>query len=409
MKNIFLNLGNEATSQQGNEQLGFIFKFSNLQLFKLLILVIILSSCSKKATEEATKTEEKPAESSAVVVSATQLKNMDLVYAEISEDLVSEEIKVTGMTDVPPENVAMVSMPIAGFVKTLTHNVLEGKFVAKGSVLASIQSMEFVQLQQDYLQATSQAILLEKELERQRTLVAQDASALKKVQIAEAEFRNNQVLMKALEAKLKILNVSVEDLKKNGIQPNLMVYAPLAGFIKSSNVNLGKNVSPTDVLFEIISKEHLHLELKVLENDAYKIKEGQKVLLNDPRLGGEVSGKVFLVGKAFGDESKAINVHVHLSDERVESKLIPKMFINARILVEPRKTTTLPETCILRENNQQFVFRLKNSTTFEKIPVKVGTVQNGKVEVTFSEAIAPATKFVSKGVNTLVGLSGGEE
>jgi cobalt-zinc-cadmium efflux system membrane fusion protein len=386
---------------------------NGFQTLMVLWLLISLSACNDKKTTEETKNETKTTSKNDIELSATQFKNMGLAFSEISETLISEEIKVTGMTDVPPENVALVSMPINGFIKTLTHNVLEGKFVAKGSVLASIQSMEFVQLQQDYLQALSQGVLLEKELERQRTLVSQDASAQKKVQIAEAEFRNNQVLTRALETKLKILNISSEDLKKNGIQANLMIYAPISGFIKAANVNLGKNITPTDVLFEIISKEHLHLELKVLENDAYKIKEGQKVLFNDVRLGGEVSGRIFLVGKVFGDEAKSLNVHVHLDNEQIESKLIPKMYINARILVEPRKVMALPESCIFREDNQGFVFILKNQTPnqtlFHKIPVKVGVTQNTQTEVVFSEAISPDTKFVSKGVHTLVGMFGSEE
>ncbi len=66
-------------------------------------------------------------------------------------------------------------------------------------------------------------------------------------------------------------------LEKGEIQPTVNLYAPISGYVTEVNVNLGKYVSPTDVMFEIVDTEHLHAELTVFERDVPRLKIGQKV------------------------------------------------------------------------------------------------------------------------------------
>lgn len=388
----------------------------NINIILGLIFAVSLLNCSdKKVTQENTNsTDSTKVETGIVSVSATQFKNMDLGFDKVAKSQFSDEISVTGMSDVPPENVATISLPISGFVKTLSHNVLPGKFIAKGGVLATVQSMELVQLQQDYLQAVFHGDFLEKELERQRILVNEDATAKKKMQQSESEYNVNKALVKSLAAKLKILGLNPDEIKKGEILTNLNVTSPISGYIKSSNINIGKNVLPSDVLFEIISKEHLHLELKVFEKDVYKISEGQKVVFNDPKFGGEVSGKVFLIGKNFEGENKTVNIHVHLDDEKAESRILPGMFVNAKIFTGNRDATTLPESAIIKNGNNYYLYVLKtesaNEVVFQKITVQIGSTQQGKVEVFLPKEFDLNSKIVVKGVNILDGIgSGGEE
>ncbi|MCU0325738.1 MAG: efflux RND transporter periplasmic adaptor subunit [Spirosomaceae bacterium] len=387
----------------------------NIKYLFGIIVVVTLLGCSEKKTTEANKvTDSTKVMSNSISVSAIQYKNMDLGFDKISQSQFSDEIAVTGMSDVPPENVASISLPIAGFIKTMSHNVLPGKFIAKGGVLATVQSMEFVQLQQDYLQAVFQGDYLEKELERQKILANEDATAKKKLQLSESEYNVNRALVKSLSAKLKILGLNPDEVRKGEIQTSVNIISPIAGYIKSSNVNIGKNITPSDVLFEIINKDHLHLELKVFEKDAYKISEGQKVIFNDPKLGGEVSGKVFLIGKSFEGETKAVNIHVHLDNEKVESRILPGMFINAKILTGNRPATTLPESAIIKKGNSYYLYILESESSkeyiFKKVNVQIGSTQSGKTEVILPKDFDINANVVVKGINILEGIgSEGEE
>jgi cobalt-zinc-cadmium efflux system membrane fusion protein len=332
-------------------------------------------------TESATA---KPVEN-LVIISDAQYKNMGLELSDLAVSEMAEIIDVNGMVDVPPENVAMVSLPVTGFVKTLTHNVLPGKYVKKGSVLATAQSMDAVQLQQDYLEKFSQKKFLQEELERQQTLAAQDATAKRKLQEAESNLRVNEAMLNAFAAKLKIIGVSVAKLQRGEFVTTLPILAPISGYVKTVYINTGTNFTPADVLFELISKQHLHVELKVFEKDAFKLKGGQTVVFNDPRIGGKVEGKVFLVGKTFDADTKSINVHVHLSNEAVEQLLIPGQYLNAKIQTDSRLINVLPEAAISREGGKTFVYILDNkkgkSVSFKKVAVEIGVIQDGEVEI----------------------------
>ncbi len=388
-------------------------------IFISIFFVIFLVSCSKKETKSSAIENTQTADSKIVTtkkitISLEQFKNLNLELGDFQQTTMSDEIKVTGMADVPPENTASVSVPIAGFIKNITHNnSLPGKYVDKGTVIATIYSLEFVQLQQDYLQALAQSAYFKKELERQQTLSAEDVGAKKKLQQAENDVNANAALLKGLEAKLKMIGTEPNSLLKNDISPAINIYAPISGYIKNANVSIGKAINSSDILFEIISKEHLHLELKVLEKDAFRVQKGQKVILDDARLGGIVQGTVFLVGQVFEGEAKAINVHVHIDNEGQEQKLIPGMFVNAKILTGNRLTQTLLESAILREADGDFIVVMvkqdAKEVSFQKIPVKLGLVQQGKIEVELKEKNVSLGKIVLKNGHFLSSMGGVEE
>ncbi len=47
--------------------------------------------------------------------------------------------------------------------------------------------------------------------------------------------------------------------------------SPITGFLKAVNVNIGKYVTQTDVLFEIVNSDKLFLELTLFEKDAGRV------------------------------------------------------------------------------------------------------------------------------------------
>jgi len=382
--------------------------------FLSLALITALASCSKKTETAATTTADTVNVTKAaqqIKISAEQFRNLHLELGSFSEISMNDEVKTTGMVDVPPENIASISVPITGFVKSITHGSSHpGHYVAQGTVLATIESIEFIQMQQDYFQASARAAFLDQELERQQTLNTEDIGIKKKLQQAEAEFNGNQALIKSLEAKLKLLGANMATLKKGDMATAIGIKAPISGYIKSTNINMGKSVSPNDVLFELISKADLHVELKVLEKDAFKIQKGQKVLIDDKRVGEKVTGTVFLVGQTFEDATKAISVHVHMDNEQQEQKLIPGMFINAKIMTDARIAKALPESAVIRESDGNFILVLEKQNTkevvFRKIPVKLGGLQGQYIEIqSLSELNYNQMVVISNG-HFLSGMSG---
>ena len=218
--------------------------------------IFLLASCSSK-------NESKPVELSneerTVLLSPAQIKNAGIETGKLEQREISSILKVNGKIDVPPQSLVSISVPLGGYLKTT--QLLPGMRVNKGQVIAVIQDQQYIQLQQDYLIAKARIGYLENEARRQKELNQSQASSDKQSQLSEVEYRSQQVLLTALEAKLDLLGISTDKISETNISKSVNIVSPINGFVAKVNVNIGKYVSPTDVLFELINPLDVHLNL----------------------------------------------------------------------------------------------------------------------------------------------------
>lgn len=381
------------------------YYINTLQKCVVIAFIFLINvSCSKPKEEEQENSDKK---TDIVTLSAEQVKNAHLVLGAFDKTTISDEVKANGIVDVPPMNMASVSIPISGYVKST--NTLPGSAIKKGGVLATIYSMDYIQLQQDYLQAVSRLKFLEQELERQNVLSKEDIGAKKKLQQADSEVSSMKAQTKALELKLELIGCSIEKLKKGQLSSSINITSPIEGYIKTANVSIGKNVAPTDVLFEIVGNTHKHIELKVFENDINKIKIGQKIVIEHPTFSEKpMMATVFLVGKNVEADSKTINIHGHIDDEIMESKLTVGQYVNTKIFTGKRIVNTLPETAVVIHNNDGFIFIQTKENTFQQIPVKIGTTEKGNIEI-FTKRNIDNQQIVKQGASILQAMLASSE
>ncbi len=389
------------------DNLSHLLSANILMINFITITFLTFASCSSPKKQEE-KIEQKKEMADVVVLTNEQAKNANLVLGGFDNTTLSEDVKANGIVDVPPMNMASVSVAINGFVKTT--KVLAGAFVRKGEVLAVINSMDYVQMQQDYLQTLSKLKFSEQEFERQTVLSQEDVGAKKKLQQAESDVSFSKAQVKGIEMKLQIIGNQLNNLKNGQIISTVNIVSPIDGFVKITNLAIGKNVLTTDVLFEITGNAHKHLELKVFEKDLTKISVGQKIIVENPKFSNlSVTATVFLVGKNVEVETKTINIHAHIDSEKLEDKLTVGQYVNTRILTGNRRAKTLPETAILRRGDGGIIFVQIKENTFQQIPVKLGLSERGNVEV-FLEKEIDSSKIVKSGASILQAvLSGGEE
>ncbi|WP_266368854.1 efflux RND transporter periplasmic adaptor subunit [Tellurirhabdus rosea] len=382
-----------------------------MSIYPLLIASLLaLSACqSTQPSEDESDAENAPSANSDVIsITTEQASSLGLQVGAVQQITVSDEVRATGIVDVPPQYRASVSAPIAGIVKSIS--VLPGQAVRKGQSLLTLQSLEYVQMQQDYLQAASQTELLAKELERQRTLTSEEVGARKRLQQAEADYRANQAVLNGLGTKLTLLGTPLATLRAGRIQPALTVRAPISGHVSSTAVNLGQDVSPATALIDLINREHMHLELKVYEKDALKIRKGQPILITDKRIDNQpVRGTVFLVGQDLQGEDRTINIHGHITNRQQEARLLPGLYLTASILTGSRRAMTVPEDAVVRRGETGFLFVETARNQYRRVPVRIGAGQNGQLEIQPLQDTR-LTRVVLKGAYGLAGeLTKGEE
>jgi cobalt-zinc-cadmium efflux system membrane fusion protein len=367
-----------------------IMKYSILSISLLLLL-----ACSSKNKTEGTETI--VTEETSITLTDAQLKNAALELVQVQQRSVSSILKLNGRIDVPPQNIVSISVPLGGYLKST--KLLPGMHLRKGEVIAIIEDQQYIQLQQDYLTAKARIGFTEAEYLRQKELNESKASSDKVFQQAEAEFRSQKILISALNEKLKLVGINTNQLTEQTITRSIQLHSPIDGYVSKVNVNIGKYVAPTEVLFELINPTDIHLALTVFEKDVNKLFIGQKLLSytnNDPE--NKHRGDIILIGKDLGPD-RSTEVHCHFDD--YDKTLIPGTYMNADIEVKNTAAWVLPEDAVVRFENKQYIFIKKSDKTFELQEVQTAATENGFTEILNTENWQQK-QVVGKGAYTLL-------
>ena len=363
-------------------------------ILKTIFLFTLLNSCNSNK-----KTELKPISETknSVQLSNAQLKNITIETEMLSKRFISSTLKVTGQIDVPPQNMISVSMPLGGYLKST--KLLPGLHFAKGEVIAVMEDQQYIQLQQDYLITKSKLIFAEKEFIRQKELNQSQASSDKVFQLADTEYKTLRITLRALAEKLKLIHINPTILTENSISKSVNIYAPINGFVSKVNVNIGKYVNPSDVLFELINPSDIHLNLKVYEKDITKLQIGQKITtFTNNDFSRRYECEIILISKDLSVDHTA-EVHCHF--EKYDKALLPGMYMNAEIELKNTSSFTIPEDAIVNYDGKSYVFISKDANNFLLIEAKTGNSENGFIEL-LNYANFTQNKIVTKGAYTLL-------
>ena len=160
----------------------------------------------------------------------------------------------------------------------------------------------------------------------------------------------------------------------------------------------------SDEIMEIVNTEHIHLEIKVFERDALRIKKGQKVLFSLPESSSEkFEGEVYLIGKAIG-EDRTVKVHVHM-DEDSTTGFIPGMFVESAIFINQELQWALPESALIEINDKKYIMQLKTDQNdqleFEKTEVVTGATFDQQVMIKNHQDLDLNGKYLTGGFNLI--------
>lgn len=328
-----------------------------------------------------------------------QITTIGLEFGDFSSIKVNDFIKATGTLGLPPNAYAAVSAKSEGIVVGALKFV-EGNYIKKGQVIAFIENPAFIVKQQEYLESKAQLELKQLDLERQQSLVDANAGVTKNLQNTKAEVAILEAKTIGLSKHLSYLGISTEILTPNSISKQIAIKAPMSGFISNINIHNGMYVQPTVALMEIISDDHLHLELDVFEKDIANIKIGQLISYTVPALGATVfNGEVSVIGKEFNSQSKTVRIHGHIEGKK--PMFLKDLFINAKIWLNDVTTQAIPEKSVIKDEDNTFVYVANNSNAneieFKTIRVIAGATSNGYTAVKVLEEIPKGMKIVTKG------------
>lgn len=346
----------------------------------IVFIFMLLVACGNDKKEE--QTEETQKETDELIVSKEQFQSEKMEFGTLSEHDFNSIVKVSGQIEVPTQNQSSVSTFIGGYVTK--SPLLIGDEVKKGQFLVTLESTEFVEIQQRYLEGAQQLNFLKSEFTRQKTLYDENISSQKNFLKAESEYKSSLAHYNGLKKKLQMLNINPTAVENGTITSTINLYAPIAGFVTKVNVSNGTYVSPADVILEIIDTDHIHLELSVFEKDILKVKKGQEIDFRIPEASDSVyKAEVHLVGTTIDPANRRVIVHGHIEDDH--TAFIVGMFAEAEIIVGTLNGIALPKTGVIQVENDYFALVLDKETSndyyFTKVKLDIGWQTEDVVEV----------------------------
>src|ERR1035437_379524 len=365
------------------------YNFKSIILISVLALVFV--SCSKAKN---TEIKEEVLPENIIELRDDQIKLANIETGKIELRSMSGTLKVSGTVSVAPQNLATVSMPMGGFIKST--NLIPGNTVRKGQTLAIIENQEFIDMQQNYLEAKNKLEYAQAEYIRHKELYKDDVYSQKNLQQVTTDYKNLKSLVSAFKQKLELIGINPAKLTEDRISRSVALTSPISGYVKAVNISIGKSVSSSDVLFEIVNCDKLFLELTLFEKDADKAAVGQKILFYINNESEQHDALIYQTGKSINDD-KTYKVYATVVGHC--KNIMPGMYVNALVEATSQQVTSLPTDAVVSFDDKDYIFIVeKNKTEKGKLftEYRMIKVQKGVSDKSFIEVKLPANFNIEK-------------
>jgi membrane fusion protein, heavy metal efflux system len=376
---------------------------TNIQKAIYIMLVAFVASCTG---EKKSEKDPEMLPDNIVEMRDDQIRLAEIKTGQVEMRSIYNTLKVNGIVSVAPQNLAAICAPLGGFVKS--SNLLPGNSVSRGQLLAVIENQEFIQIEQNYLEAKNKLEFAEAEFKRHSQLYRDDVYSEQNLQQVTADYKNLKVEVAALEQKLSLIGINPSGLNENNITRSVSLVSPFTGFVKTVNVNIGRFVSPNDVLFEIINNDRLYIELTLFEKDVNKVAAGQKVRFYINNETEDHEAVISQTGRSVSAD-KTSKVYANVISKC--KNILPGMYVYAIIETTGNKVTALPEEAIVSFDDKDYIFIYdkdkvedgKAMTVYQIVEVRKGITEDGYTEVMLPGNFdVQNTRIVTKGAYNLL-------
>jgi RND family efflux transporter MFP subunit len=182
--------------------------------------------------------------------------------------------------------------------------------------------------------------------------------------------------------------------------------APFAGVVTQRNVSEGDFVRPAGTgakgqpLYVVRQIDTVRVFVNVPGADAPWLKDGDPVSFRLQGAGGErFTGKVTRNARSLDPQARTLRTEIDVPNPK--GKLLPGMYVQARITVTHPDVWALPASAVVTEGDQTFCYRLVGGKAV-RTPLQVGLRGGGLVEVV-KKQVKAASDEVTEGWEDFTG------
>lgn len=286
------------------------------------------------------------------------------------------------------DHTARVGVGIAGRIVAI--HAAPGDSVTAGQVLAEIDSPDLGSAAADVAKARADESRKRSAVERAKQLVPGDAIAVKDFESLQADFA--QARAETARAEQRVRNLNPGGAPVSG--QRLALTSPVAGVVSERTATPGLEVSPglAAPLFVVTDPKRLWLMIDVPEQLLPKVKTGGLVEVESDAYPGTRFGAIVAQrGLLVDPNTRRVSVRARLDNPAL--KLLPEMFVRARLLEAAGVGIRVPNGALVNEGTNAYVYVQRAATEFVRRKVTLltqgsefsyvgGGLKNGEAVVT---------------------------
>jgi Cu(I)/Ag(I) efflux system membrane fusion protein len=286
--------------------------------------------------------------------------------AKVERAPLGEALRAVGLVAPNERGLAQVSVRFTGWVQEL--RVPEtGRRVARGEILATLYSPEVLAAEQELLTA--------------RGWSGDKAGG-------DPHGGGDAGLADAARRRLELLGVAAPEIDalvaRGKVGDAVPIRSPAAGYVTARNVVQGAAVTPGAPLFEIADLSRVWLLAEVFEQDASRLRIGQKATLALAAYPSETfAGRVTFVYPTVNPQTRTLRVRLEFPNRAGPGgvKLRPGMYGDVALDLPKSEGLVVPAEAVVDTGARQYVFVARGAGRFEPHLVRVGARAGGRAQI----------------------------
>lgn len=355
------------------------------------------------ATKEQASDVAAPKVEGLVKLTAEQIAAAKITVAKAEPGVLTRTIAAPAVVMADPDRVGRVAAKVAGTVAELRKKL--GDSVARGEVVAVIDSREVADAKSEYLAAQVNYDLQNTLFQREKGLFDKKITAEQLFLKAQTTFAEARLRLDLARQKLASLDLSDSEIAALPHQPvrdlrRKEIHAPIAGRVIERRVNVGQPIGgegQEKELYVLADLSTVWADISVPISELPEIHEKQVVALNH----GEENdkGRIVFVSPVLNRDTHSGRVIASFGNESFG--LRPGTAMTARIaLAEKKAAVRVPRAALQMINGEPVVF-VQTPDGFMKRNVEIGKSDDDGIEIVSGlkpgETVAASNTFVLKG------------
>jgi len=316
----------------------------------------------------------------------------------------TDYLELPAHIEADPSHVVRIFPPLSG--RMLGLRVLPGQEVAKGAVVAELQSSDIAAARSDFEKAKIEVLRADRALTRGKILLQHEV-------LSQADYYELEAADQTAHSELERSRQRIRELgfSEDNSSDEVALRSPISGVvldIGTASGEMQRSLDNATPIATIANIDSVWVVGDVFERDLVSVKPGREVQIVVPAYAGlTLTGHIANIGDALDPNTHTLKLRVVLPNPKHTLKA--DMFATIRIPGAARNAVILPSTAVLHEGDKTSVFVVNAFGKYEQRSVTIGrSFESGAVKnIEILTGINDGEKIVTVG-GALLRPSNGE-